>query len=360
MKRRNRAMSPSQWIFGALTGTALFTACFAGGYGLATLLFRLTSTPPAIWSHVIAGYLGLSLTALVARVWALVHQRLRPGGGRWDDVRKHFLDDAIEGMNRIAQGDFSVLLPVEEHDPFAGIAESVNRMARELGTMENLRQDFISNVSHEIQSPLTSISGFAALLRRDDLTPEQRSHYLDVIETESRRLSRLSDNLLKLTALESDAQPLAATPFALDRQIQNAALLLEPQWTAKNLTLDLSLARLTLPGDEALLSQVWIDLLGNAVKFTPGGGSITVTLVEEGGNAVCRVADTGIGIAEEDRMHVFERFFKADRARDRALGGNGLGLAIVRAIVERHGGTVSVESQPGQGSTFTVTLPLPR
>ena len=278
--------------------------------------------------------------------------------GRWSDMRSRPLKDTIEAIERIARGDFGVFIPVEKHNPFSEIAESVNKMARELGSMESLRQNFISDVSHEIQSPLTSISGFAALLKNEGITPRQRAHYIDVIETEARRLSKLSDNLLRLSSLEGSEEPLKITSFSLDKQIQNAALVLEPQWSAKSIDLSLSLDKTVCSGDEGLLNQVWINLLHNAVKFTPEGGKVDVTLTRGESEATCRVSDTGIGISEEDRMHVFERFYKADKARDRALGGSGLGLSLVKKIVELHGGTVGVESRPGEGSAFTVTLPF--
>jgi len=338
----------------------LFAACFAAGYGLAELIFRFTGRPAAIWTHVITGLSGLCVFALGAKVFVGMHIRAhrRNGRGRWDTVRNEFLDDTIKAIERIARGDFSVLIPVNELNPFSEVAESVNKMARELGSMENLRQDFISNVSHEIQSPLTSIGGFASLLKNDALTPSQRAHYIDVIETEAGRLSKLSDNLLKLSSLESNAQPLTVTSFSLDKQLQNAVLVLEPQWAEKDIDLSLILEKITYSGDEGLLTQVWINLIHNAIKFTPEKGEIGVTLTNGGETAVCRISDTGAGICDEDRMHIFERFYKADKARDRALGGSGLGLSLVKKIVELHGGTVTVESQIGKGSTFTVTLPL--
>lgn len=349
-----------RWGLSVLLSAAAFTLCFAGGYGLSDLLFRFTGRPSGLWATVVAGLLGVSLFALGVKLLVWYGTRSRRRDKLMENARSNLMGDAIAAMERIARGDFSVFLPVDEHNPFSGIAESVNKMARELGTMENLRQDFVSNVSHELQSPLTSIIGFAALLKSDSLTPEQRTHYIDVIETEARRLSKLSENLLRLSSLESSAQPLNPSSFSLDRQIRNAALALEPQWTAKNLELSLSLDRLEYVGDEGLLTQVWVNLLHNAVKFTPEGGSITVTLTNAGKQAVCAVADTGAGFPEEDRLRLFERFYKADKSRDRALGGSGLGLSIVKKIVELHGGAVSAQSEPGRGSVFTVTLPLRR
>lgn len=357
MNRKENGRHRPWWGFALSISIASFMASFAAGYGLSLLLFQITGRPADIWAAIITGLLGMSVFALgvkiVVEISRICHKDdwMNRGGGL-------LMKDTIEAMDRIAHGDFSVFIPVDDHNPLSGIAESVNRMARELGTMESLRQSFISNVSHEFQSPLTSISGFAALLKNDSLTPQLRAHYIDVIETEAKRLSRLSDNLMRLSMLEGGAQPLTVTSFPLDKQIQNAVLMLEPQWTAKNLDVSAALEKVPFSGDEGLLSQVWVNLLHNAIKFALEQGHITVTLSKAAGGVVCRIADTGPGIAEEDLMHIFERFYKADKARDRALGGSGLGLSLVKKIVELHGGTVAAESELGKGSAFVVTLPL--
>ena len=234
---------------------------------------------------------------------------------------------------------------------------SVNNMARELSSMETLRQDFVSNVSHEIQSPLTSISGYAALLEDDTLAPAQRTHYVEIIRTESKRLSKLSSNLLKLSTLEAGITPLSTNKFRLDKQIQNTTILLEPQWSEKNISIVAELCKVVISADEELLSQVWINLMHNAIKFTPEGGTIHITLAVDGERINCTIADNGIGITQEDQIHIFERFYKADKSRDRSLGGNGLGLSLVKKIVELHGGNVTLESELGKCTAFTVALP---
>ena len=358
MKDKDSVRKRKWWFVSLPLFVVVFAACFAAGYGLSQLLFHFTGHPGDFWATVIAGTFGLFMFASGAKLMADVALRKRHRDGRLERARNSLMSDTLEAMDRIAHGDFSVLVPVDEHNPLSEISESVNKMARELGTMETLRQSFISNVSHEIQSPLTSISGFAALLKNDALTPELRAHYIDVIETEAKRLSRLSDNLMRLSMLENGAQPLTVTSFSLDKQIQNAVLMLEPQWAAKNLDVSVALEKTPFSGDEGLLSQVWVNLLHNAIKFTPEAGQIIVTLEKMEGGVVCRVSDTGPGIAEEDLMHIFERFYKADKARDRALGGSGLGLSLVKKIVELHDGTVTVQSESGKGSIFTVTLPI--
>lgn len=224
--------------------------------------------------------------------------------------------------------------------------------------MEELRQEFISNVSHEIQSPLASISGFANVLKQSDLTMEERQHYLGIIETESRRLANLSDNLLKLTSIESQHHPFEPIVYRLDKQVREVILSCEPQWLKKSLELDISLDKVEITADEELMSQVWINLITNSIKFTPDGGNLTVMLYKQADTAVVSIADTGMGMTKEDQEHIFERFYKVDKSRNRTLGGSGLGLSIAQEIIDMHDGSIHVQSQLHEGTTFTVTLPL--
>jgi signal transduction histidine kinase len=172
------------------------------------------------------------------------------------------------------------------------------------------------------------------------------------------RLSRLSDNLLKLTSLESEHHPFDRRRYRLDRQLRSAVLACEPQWLEKSIEVEAELEEVEIEADHELLSQVWGNLLHNSIKFTPPGGSIRVRLTLEDGKAAVRIADTGIGIGEEDLPRIFERFYKADKSRNRAGGGSGLGLSIVKKIVDLHGGAIDVRSRPGEGTEFTVRLPV--
>jgi two-component system phosphate regulon sensor histidine kinase PhoR len=220
-----------------------------------------------------------------------------------------------------------------------------------------MRQEFISNVSHEIQSPLTSIRGFAQALENDHLSAEERHHYLSIIEEESTRLSRITEDLLKLASLESEQLHFEPKPYRLDKQIRSLILACEPQWSIKSINMDVSLEELTVTADEDLLSQVWINLIHNSIKFTPEAGSIRVELHSHDSQVVFKIADTGIGISDEDRTRIFERFYKADKSRTRTKEGSGLGLSIVRKIVDLHKGSVDVESKVDTGTTFTISLP---
>ncbi len=328
----------------------LLTVLTAVSYYFTGFIFsRLAWQPPALAAQVLNTLLGFCLLGL-----------LMFGVGRvFQHEQRRWFDPIVEAIDRIAQGDFSTRVDWHEGNdhPLGALARSVNNMAAELNQLEQMRQEFVSDVSHEIQSPLTSIRGFARALREDDLSPETRQHYLSIIEAESVRLSKLSDNLLALASLDSAQVRLDPRPYRLDKQLRGLILACEPQWLDKGLDMDVALDEVTLTADEDLLSQVWINLLHNSIKFTPAEGCVRVTLRLLAGGAEVVVADTGPGIAPEDQAHLFERFYKADKSRRRSEGGNGLGLSIVKKIVELHHGTVCVESQPGQGTCFTVALP---
>lgn len=315
------------------------------GWFEARALFRLTGEPPPLVGYLVAVVLATLTTGLAVNVVARLRGQDRNG--------RMMFGDMLTALERISQGDFDVHLDTDGRGPYTEVIESVNRMARELGTLEQQRQDFVSNVSHEIQSPLTSIGGFAGLLRDPGLDEPTRQHYLDIISAECRRLSGLSDNLLRLSAL--DDAVLNRTRFRLDEQLREVILTLEPQWSQKELLMQFQADPVELDADPELLRQVWTNLLHNAVKFTPPGGRIRVNLRAEGSGAVVEVTDTGAGIASADLPHVFERFYRADKAR--GVGGNGLGLALAKRIVELHSGRITVASTPGQGASFTVQLP---
>ncbi|MDR3053731.1 MAG: HAMP domain-containing histidine kinase [Coriobacteriales bacterium] len=345
------------WVLIALILLALvFAAAYLIANNLLDVFWPSSPLPPLVrfLLTVLLGFILFALLALAGTCVGRWHRSKEGGRGR---VGMDTL--LLDAMDRIAHGDFDVSITPVGYGVYTEVIDAINRMAQQLGTMEGLRQDFISNVSHEIQSPLTSISGFAKLLQDQDasLTPQQRTHYLGIIEAESKRLSKLSDNLMKLSSLESQSTPLNRREYRLDQQLQSVILMLEPQWQAKQLEVEAELAPATCNGDEELLAQVWVNLLGNAIKFTPAGGSLRVTLhAQKDGHNLVRITDNGIGIAPEAQMHIFERFYKVDKARERAAGGNGLGLSLTKKILELHGARIDVHSALKEGSTFTVGL----
>ena len=342
---------PHRWLFGLGCLLGFLVLGVVPGHFLAEALFRSTGRPPVLAAQLFVSCLAYLVFLLFFLLFAQArHARCHRRRGDGFDP----LGDLGDALDRIAAGNFDVLL--DSADGRNELADKVNRMARQLSSMEHMRQDFVSNVSHEIGSPLTSIRGFAALLKKEDLSLDERRRYAEVIEAESGRLSRLGDNLLKLSLLDSGGTALTPGRYRLDKQLEGILLTLEPQWSAKRIELDVSLPQATVSGDEELLGQVWINLLHNAIKFTPEGGTISVTLSAHDAQATVVVADSGIGMSEESRMHAFERFYKADCAR--GSGGSGLGLALAKRIVDLHGGDISVKSEKGAGSSFTVRLPL--
>ncbi|SEP22621.1 MULTISPECIES: HAMP domain-containing sensor histidine kinase [unclassified Paenibacillus] len=261
---------------------------------------------------------------------------------------------------QLAKGDFDVEIQTKRVDEMGALTHSFNEMASELKQLEQMRQDFVSNVSHEIQTPLTSISGFAMAMKNSSLVAEaDRNYYLDIIITESGRLSRLSDNLLELASLDSDHHPFEAATYNLDEQIRQIIVTCEPQWSTKNIQVHLELAEpIQVTADRDQLNQVWMNLLGNSIKFTPAGGHIHIRTHQVENKILITITDTGIGIAPEQLDYVFDRFYKTDLSRNRSISGNGLGLAIVKKIVMIHHGTVEIQSQEGEGTTVLVHLPL--
>ena len=267
------------------------------------------------------------------------------------------INDLVHAMRAVSQGDFSVRVDCEDVSGDMGrLVSSFNDMASELGGLELFRKDFINNFSHEFKTPIVSIRGFAKQLERDDLTDEQRREYLDIIVTESDRLANMASNVLLLSKLENQTIVTDREDYRLDEQLRRCVLLLEKQWSEKELEPDIELEEIIYRGNEEMMNHVWVNLLNNAIKFSPRGGTLTVRLAREGDAAVCSVGDQGPGMDGDTRRRIFEKFYQGDTAH--ATEGNGLGLSLVQRIVDLCGGTVSVDSAPGEGSTFSVRLPL--
>jgi signal transduction histidine kinase len=259
---------------------------------------------------------------------------------------------------RMAKGRFNVQLMTKRKDEIGQLTSSFNEMAIELAKLDRMRQEFVSNVSHEIQTPLTSISGFTKALKHKKMSEESRLHYLTIIEEESERLSRLSQNLLQLSHLQFEDHPLKLNTFRLDEQLRKVIIALEPQWIGKEIEFDLQLSEITVQADEDQLSQVWVNLLSNGIKFAPEKGKISVWTQITADHALVTISDNGLGIPEEERSDIFKPFHKVDKSRDSALKGNGLGLAIVKQIIDIHRGDIQVHGSLQEGTTFTVTIPL--
>lgn len=261
---------------------------------------------------------------------------------------------------RVMQGDFSTRIPplsaLEDHESFANIISYFNRMVEELSGIETLKTDFIANVSHELKTPLAIMQNYAELLRDPGLTAAQRAEYADAICGTARRLAGLISNILKLNKLENQTIFPKCKPYNLSEQLCSVLLSFESVWEAKRLEINTDIEPdIMVTADNELVEIVWQNLISNAVKFTPEGGSLSVSAHSDGSRTRVTVRDTGCGIAAETGKHIFERFYQGDTAHKSE--GNGLGLALVKKIVDITGSDIAVSSVSGQGSTFTVTLP---
>lgn len=262
-----------------------------------------------------------------------------------------------EAMKKVAAGDFSQR--VHEKHATGEIRELVdcyNRMAEELSDIEMFRSDFINNFSHEFKTPIVSIRGFARQLERDDLTEEQRREYAHIIARESERLANMSSNILLLTGYENIQIITDKTNYSLDEQLRSCILLLEKQWSDKELELDLQLDDITYYGNEEMMNHVWVNLLNNAVKFSPQGGLLEVSCMRVQNFIQVQITDHGEGMTSETQARIFEKFYQGDTAH--ATEGNGLGLPLANRIVQLCGGKIAVTSAPNMGATFTVYLPV--
>lgn len=262
-----------------------------------------------------------------------------------------------KATKKLAEGDYDIKLDITRKDEIGNLAANFAQMTESLKQLDEMRQEFVSNVSHEIQSPLTSIQGFSQAIRSGGVTAEQQDVYLAIIEEESRRLSSLSKQLLTLASLDKETSLYEPSRYRLDEQIRHVLLMLEQKWQEKDLKIDLDLPETMIYADKHLLNQVWVNLIANSIKFTPPSGSIRIA-IDANQEIAVTIEDTGIGISEEELQHIFERFYKGDKARNRTSTGSGLGLAIVKKIVSVAGGSLQVKSAAGEGTAITVRLPV--
>lgn len=262
-----------------------------------------------------------------------------------------------EATKTIAAGNYHLKLNVKRQDEIGRLADDFTQMSDSLKRTDEMRQEFVSNVSHEIQSPLTSIQGFSQALREEDIPTDTREKYLSIIEKESRRLSALSKQLLTLSFLDSEMNQNELVPIDLSKQLKEVVTATEWQWRKKDMAIELDIHATTVLGDPKLLQQVWTNLLTNAIRYTQEEGSILIKTRKHKEGVIVSVKDNGIGIEESEIPLLFDRFYKADKARTRTENSTGLGLSIVKKIVELHAGTITVESKTGEGTEFFVFLP---
>lgn len=268
------------------------------------------------------------------------------------------ISNLTKATKSLSQGDFRVELDSRRHDELGELSASFLRMARKLEQMDDMRKEFVANVSHDIQSPLSNIKGYTSLLEKETLSEQERSQYIAIINGEIKRLSTLTKQLLLLASLDRNEDIVRKRRFNLGQQIQE--LVRNYQWAIreKDLMLSYSLPNIDITGDPSLLNTVWDNLLSNAIKYNKPNGSIEITVEEKGDFVVVAFADTGIGLKDTETERIFDRFYRADQARTRTVEGTGLGLSIAASIVKLHLGQITVESEESEGSRFFVKLPV--
>lgn len=354
MKKGSRLKTVLRWInhyfvffllvaFVITCCTMLFVSALAES-------LNLTLTDANIGAAAKLTFWNVALLSLIFTVIDSVRRKLtveRP-------VRQ--ITDAAE---KIIQGDFSVRVRPQSKfgtdETFGCVIDCFNKMAEELGSVETLRTDFIANVSHEMRTPLAVMQNYGVLLQNPDLTQEKRIEYAKGVTDGSRRMADMMTNILKLNRLENQQIYPQRMEFDLGEQLCECLLRYENVWEEKGISLKTDIAEnVKVNADAELLSHVWSNLFSNAFKFTPSGGMVTVTLIASGRYAVVQVKDTGCGMTSEVGAHIFEKFYQGDTSH--SAQGNGLGLALVKRVVDIMQGEIGVESEVGKGSTFTVKI----
>lgn len=259
-------------------------------------------------------------------------------------------------LQEVSKGNFDIRLNEKSMArEIKNMEKNFNKMAQELGNTETFRNDFINNVSHEFRTPITAIEGYATLLQDEQLSISDQESYVQKILLNTRRLSSLTENILLISRLENHEIPLTKSPFQLDEQIRQTFLLFENEWMEKNLDLDISLEPVIYNGSCELLAQVWQNIIGNAVKFTPENGHISASIELVGSEVIVTIKDTGIGMSELTRKRIFEKFYQGDTSH--SSRGNGLGMTLVKRILDLSDGKIDIISAPEMGTTFIVHLP---
>lgn len=293
-----------------------------------------------LFMGVVSIVIGVGLTALLGKF------SLKP------------VNRIVDQMNRLASGDFKARLnfgnPIGAHSTFTEISESFNKMAQELENTEMLREDFINNFSHEFKTPIVSVAGFAKLLKRGNLTEEEKAEYIDIIEEESMRLAEMATNVLNLTKYENQSILTDTSEFNLSEEIRASILSLEGKWSRKKIDFGLDFDEYMIVGNRDMLRHVWINLIDNAIKFSSEGGNVEVGIYSGDGFYDVSVLNHGQAITPEQQTKIFNKFYQADESH--ASEGNGIGLALVKKVVELHRGSVSVKCENG-ATVFTVRLP---
>ena len=273
-------------------------------------------------------------------------------------IAYRYIRRLLIAMRELANGNFGIRIKMASFfrtKEIVDFEEEFNAMAKELGSIEMLRSDFVNNFSHEFKTPIVSLRGFAKLLKENNLTLDERNEYLDIIISESDRLSALATNVLNLSKIESQAIIAEKSEFNLSEQIRRVILISESKWSEKDLEMNVNLEEINYYGSEDLLSQVWLNLIDNAVKFSPQGGELEIILRNTEESVIFKIRDYGCGMDSNTKSRIFDKFYQGDTSH--ASEGNGLGLTVVSRIITLHRGEITAASEPGEGTLFVITLP---
>ena len=275
-------------------------------------------------------------------------------------VFTHPVGELSEGIQQMSRGDFTVRVPVRGNNEFSDLARAFNTMSQRMATLDRSRNQFVSNASHELKTPLTTMKILLqTLLYQEEIDPKLTHEFLTDIDKEIDRLSAVVSDLLTLVSIDSGEAKMNFAPLNLRDLVGENVKRLSPLARERGIELEFNAREsVELTGDSMKLTQVFYNLIDNAVKYTPRGGNVMVDMTRQGKNAIVRVSDNGIGIPEEDQLHIFDRFYRVDKARSRETGGTGLGLSIVKQILLMHHGSIGVTSREGEGTTFTVEIPI--
>lgn len=310
-------------------------ACILLAYAIDWLL-RDWELPLIVELLVVCLVLGSGATSLISKIFMAPIKKL------------------CKAMERVADGDFSVHLDTESSSKeIREVCSGFNMMVNELAATEILQTDFVSNVSHEFKTPINAIEGYSMLLNGSDNLDEEQQRYVEKILFNTRRLSSLVGSILLLSKLENQSIPTNQSRYRLDEQIRQSVVALEPAWEKKDIEFDVELDSIEYTGNETMMRHVWDNLIGNAIKFDPLGGMVCIRLKKEENSIVVTIDDSGPGISEEEKKHLFDKFYQGDSSHKEE--GNGLGLSLVKKILAVENGSISAENIPG-GCRFTVIL----
>lgn len=316
----------------------IFTIAFASFVQWILESVLQITIPTTLFLLLVGAFMGSAIAFLVNRIFFEPIQKLK------------------DGMNDVSDGDFTV--KIDTNSPINEVKElydSFDLMVKELSATEILQSDFMSNVSHEIKTPVNAIEGYAMLLESEEITPEEQQEYVEKILFNTKRLSELVGNVLLLSKIDNQAIPKNEKKFRLDEQIRQSIMQLETKWTEKDIELDVELERTEFIGNATLLIHVWDNLINNAIKFNNHGGTVKLRLSSNADRVTFTIEDNGPGVSEDAIKHIFDKFYQADSSHRQE--GNGLGLALVKKIVDLYDGEIKVENLPSVGCRFTVVLP---